>query len=634
MFGSLRLSRDWRFEPFNVLQLGVNNASVKSELGPGSISRSIHLLSARDRNVMVTASILQIVLALLDVVGVALLGVLVSLSVSESKASRPTYVQNIVNLSGLDSQSYQSQVLSFGVLAIVFLLGKTVCSLLLIRKVNLFLSRRGAVISQSLISKLMSGSVLALQDRSLQESLFALTTGVKKITIGVLSRIIAFNSDAFTCVVIIIGLFYVDTRIALLSVLIFGTVSFSLYILMRKRITTLGSLEAKLTIESNQEIYEVLSSFREAFVKNRRDYYARAIGAKRLKLANVDASYTFMSLSNKYALDSAILVGAVVVATIQFISVGGVEAISSLGLFLAASSRIAPAILRLQQNAMEIRNNLASSALTFRLIDAFQYVGDVPSALDEFDENYVGFEGSISVHDVSFQYPSSTNFALKNINLEFHHSKYYAIVGSSGSGKSTLVDLILGVLLPASGEVEISGKSPREAIQEWQGAIAYVPQDIVITEGTIRDNVGLGFPKIMATDERVLKAIETAQLLEFVESLPNGIDSYVGDRGTKLSGGQRQRLGIARAFFTNPKLLLLDEATSSLDAQVEAEFTAAINKLKGRVTVVVVAHRLSTVRDADSIIFLEQGTIQAIGNFDEVRRQVKNFDIQAGLMGL
>jgi ABC-type multidrug transport system fused ATPase/permease subunit len=396
----------------------------------------------------------------------------------------------------------------------------------------------------------------------------------------------------------------------------------------------LGSLEAKLTIESNQEIYEVLSSFRESFVKNRRSYYARVIGAKRLKLANVDASFTFLNISNKYALDSAILVGAILVATIQFISVGGVQAISSLGLFLAASSRIAPAVLRLQQNAVEIRNNLSSSEMTFKLMESFQPAEEVQLALDEFDDNYQGFEGSISVQNASFQYPNSKDFALQNIDLEFHNAKYYAIVGSSGSGKSTLVDLILGVLEPVSGQVKISGKPPRDAIQEWQGAIAYVPQDIAITEGTIRDNVRLGFPKVMATDERVLKAIKTAQLLDFVGSLPEGIDTYVGDRGTKLSGGQRQRLGIARAFFTNPKLIVLDEATSSLDAQVEAEFTAAIGSLKGNVTVVVIAHRLSTVRDADSIVFLDRGKIQAMGRFDEVRRQVKNFDTQAGLMGL
>lgn len=617
-----------------MLQLGVKKSSVKSEVGLGSIRRSIELLNAPDRIKMLIASILQLVFALFDVLGVVLLGVLVSLSVSEIENSRPSYVQRILELSGLDSQNYQSQVLSFGVLAVVFLLGKTVCSLILIRKVNLFLSRRGALISQSLISKLMSGSLSALQERSLQESLFALTAGVKKISIGVLSRIVAFNSDVFTCFVIIVGLFYINIQIAFLSVVIFGTVSLSLYISMRRRITILGSLNTKLTVESNQEIFEVLSCFRESFVKNRTNYYARVIGAKRLKLSNVDASFTFLNLSSKYALDSAIVLGAILVATIQFISVGGVEAISSLGLFLAASSRIAPAVLRIQQNVMEIRNNLASSELTFKLIDSLQYIDDIPSCSDEFDENYVGFEGSISVNNVSFQYPNAKDFALQNINLELSNAKFYAIVGSSGSGKSTLVDLILGILSPVSGEVKISAKSPREAIQKWPGAIAYVPQEIMITEGSIRDNVGLGFPKIMATDEQVLKAIKTAQLLDFIESLPEGIDSYVGDRGTKLSGGQRQRLGIARAFFTNPKLIVLDEATSSLDAQVEADFTAAVGNLKGAVTVVVIAHRLSTVRDADSIIVLDRGRIKAIGNFNEVRRQVKDFDTQAGLMGL
>lgn len=170
--------------------------------------------------------------------------------------------------------------------------------------------------------------------------------------------------------------------------------------------------------------------------------------------------------------------------------------------------------------------------------------------------------------------------------------------------------------------------------KKWPGALSYVPQDVMISNGTFSSNIKLGFPADSGTDQLVEDAIEIAQLKEFVSGLPEGLESKVGDRGTALSGGQRQRLGIARALFTKPKLLVLDEATSALDGETEANISAAISALKGDVTVILIAHRLSTVRDADKVVYLEGGRIVAEGTFDEVRNSVPNFDRQASLMGL
>jgi ABC-type multidrug transport system fused ATPase/permease subunit len=194
--------------------------------------------------------------------------------------------------------------------------------------------------------------------------------------------------------------------------------------------------------------------------------------------------------------------------------------------------------------------------------------------------------------------------------------------------------MILGVLSPDKGAIEISGISPLDAIRRWPGAISYVPQDVMISNGTIRENVSLSYPLEVATDQRVYAALEIADLVGFVKSLPNGLDTQVGERGTKISGGQRQRLGIARAMFTNPSLLVLDEATSSLDGETEVKVSDAIKNLGKATTVILIAHRLSTVKDVDIVVYMADGMINATGKFEEVRSKVNDFDRQAQLMGL
>lgn len=209
-----------------------------------------------------------------------------------------------------------------------------------------------------------------------------------------------------------------------------------------------------------------------------------------------------------------------------------------------------------------------------------------------------------------------------------------SFVGQSGAGKTTLADLILGVLEPDAGEIRIGHLKPINAIKRWPGAVGYVPQDVLIFNGTVRQNVALGYSEGEIIDARIWEALENAQLVEFVRGLPLGLDTPVGDRGSKLSGGQRQRLGIARALYTLPKLLVLDEATSSLDGGTEADISRAINQLKGKVTVIMIAHRLSTVKNSDVVHYLSEGKLLASGTFSHVRSQIPEFERQASLMGL
>jgi ABC-type multidrug transport system fused ATPase/permease subunit len=236
--------------------------------------------------------------------------------------------------------------------------------------------------------------------------------------------------------------------------------------------------------------------------------------------------------------------------------------------------------------------------------------------------------------NLDFKYSDNSPSGLFDVNVIIEAGKSLAIVGSSGAGKSTLVDVILGVLEPVKGRILISGLPPMSAITKWPGAIAYVPQDVSLIDGTIRQNITLGYSDSEVSDELIWNAIDGASLRTFISKSSNGLETQIGDEGSNLSGGERQRLGIARALLMNPKLLILDEATSALDGETEAEIAQAIQSVKGKVTVIMIAHRLSTVQNADVVVYLEDGKIMKSGTFNEVRQAIPNFDAQAKLMGL
>jgi ABC-type multidrug transport system fused ATPase/permease subunit len=378
----------------------------------------------------------------------------------------------------------------------------------------------------------------------------------------------------------------------------------------------------------------VFGSYRESVVRNRRDYYAREIGKLRFALADTSAEINFLPYVSKYVIETTVVLGALLIGAAQFILQDATHAVATLAIFLAAGTRIAPAVLRVQQGSIMIRGSLGQASPTLDLIDVLGNSPMIENVDDTVDIVHEGFQSEIKVVDVTLTYPNKPIPAISDITLTIPSGTSVAFVGPSGAGKTTIIDVLLGVLNPDKGNVLISGLSPLSAVAKWPGAVSYVPQDVVISAGTIRENVALGYPAEEATDELVMSALKVAHLDDFVSNLPEGLDTQVGERGAKISGGQRQRLGIARAMFTHPHLLVLDEATSSLDGETEASISDAIHALRGSTTVVMIAHRLSTVRNADIVVYLSEGKVLATGTFDEVRNNVPDFDRQAKLMGL
>jgi len=595
----------------------------------------VKLLPKIDRKKLLLVAVLQLLLSLVDLIAIGIVGVLGALTIRGISSQEPgNRVSAILDFFNMSNFSFQATVAILGLVAAAILISRTLASVFLTRKTFFFLARRGAYISCLLVSKLLTQSILVIQQRTSQLTIYSLTSGVDAIVLRILGPLVAMVSDVTILLVLIFGLFFVDSRTALSVIAIFGLVGLASYRLMHKRAKAIGELNSQMEVKSQEKILEVLTSYRELTVANRKSYYSRIISDVRQDVSNSNAEMAFMPNVNKYIIESTVVIGALVVSGIQFLLNDASRAVGTLSIFLAAGMRIAPAALRLQQAAITIKSSIGTAQPTLELISQLNDVRPIEISEDNLDLNHEGFIPQIEVRNSNLTYPHNIEPSVREISLKVPEGSTLAFVGPSGAGKTTIIDILLGVLEPQTGEVLISGKTPAQASKIWPGAIAYVPQDIAIVSGTIRENVALGYPLEVATDNLVLNALKVAGLDTFVQSLRDGIDTIVGERGTKISGGQRQRLGIARAMFTKPALLVLDEATSALDGETELQVSDAIRTLRGSTTVILIAHRLSTVRDADKVVYMADGKIIASGTFEEVRSQVADFDRQAVLMGL
>lgn len=614
----------------------MNQQSTKLQvILKSTLIESFGVLPRKDLKKIFMVVPLQVILALMDLAGVAIIGVLGSLAVSGIQGQNPgNQVGFILNLVNLQNSSLQIQFGVLGIAATILLIAKTFFSATFSRKILFFLSHKSAQVSGKLTTSFLRQSLLEIQSQPQQVILYSLSNGVSVLMLGVVGAFINIISDVILLVILGIGLFVLDAVVASVTLIVFTSVGFILYKLMHERARELGKKAVELTVQGNSLVIEILNSFREIVVRNRSDYYASSIASLRIGLAKSSAETAFLPSVSKYVIESVIVIGTLALGAAQFALQDARHAVGILAVFMASSARIAPAVLRVQTGFIQIKNSIATATGTLSLIKKIG-LHDIPSnKFSRLDMEHLGFEPTVSVKHLTFRYPESREIIINDVSFEVSAGSLVAVVGPSGAGKTTLVDNLLGVIQPDAGEVCVSNLAPQIAVQKWPGAISYVPQDVLIIDSSIRQNVILGYDENEVEDADIWEALRLAQLDTFVAELPGKLEAQVGENGTSLSGGQRQRLGIARALFTKPKLVVFDEATSSLDGQTESELNEAILGLKGKVTLIMIAHRLSTVRNADKVLYFKSGKLLCSGSFDEVRNKVPDFNHQAKLMGL
>lgn len=612
-----------------------------------AVKSSLRLLTSRDRRRLALITGAQMSTSVLDLLGVLTIGLVTALSLSVmSSLPQPAIVQSTLETLGLEEADPVVVALTLAVIGGVLLITKSVLNMILTRRILRFLANRQALVSGRLAAGLLARPLLQVQQHSSQETVYTLTGGVGAATLQVLGQSTIALSEIALLVVLAVGMLAVSPLITIFTITFFLIISFTLQRLLAARAGRIGQRSANISIQSISTVQEALRTYREAVVSQRRGLYVQRFQDLCWQGATNATDMQFVALIPKYVLEIALVCGAGLLAVSQLLTKDLSAALAVIAVFLVAGSRVVPSMLRLQTAAISIRSAAGMALPTYELAQELDLERLTSATAESFgsiepatiraqlQKGHEGFDGSILISNVDLSYPGTSTPALAAVSLMLPAGSSLALVGPTGAGKSTLADLILGVLIPDSGVTLIGGLTPAETLATWPGAVAYVPQDVAMANGTVRENVALGLPVEIIDDDWVWDALNRAHLGDFLRVSRDGLDTLIGEHGIKLSGGQRQRLGIARALYTRPKLLVLDEATSALDAETEQAIAQTLQELEGTVTTVTIAHRLATIRHCDLVVYLEGGRVQAQGSFSEVRAIAPQFDRQAQLLGL
>ena len=573
----------------------------------------------------------QALTSVLDLMALYFLGTLSSVGILYIQNQSAAFPSSLTTILNLDGATFNTQFVSISTLIIVIFIVKTFLAILGNRKILIFLGNRTTSASSRMVSKLMASRPDYILRKKSQELLYAVSTGIDHLILNYVSAACTLLTEAMFLIVIIAGVVVLSPSAGLIALMVFGLSTLFISRLTSSSGKELSKKTSHLTVHYNERLLETLSVYRELLLRSDLDKALSEAQVFRDLNLRIRAQLIFLPTLSKYLFEFTIVIGGALVGLSQILFQDSNSAVASVVIFVVASTRILPSLIRAQNSFLTIKQSEGSAQMTLDVIL------EIDELLEKVDvntnvETTSNFLPIISVENLTFSYPETDQIVLNEINFSIKAGQFVAIVGQSGAGKSTLVDLLLGIYEPTSGYIKVSGLPPREAVKTWPGVISYVPQDIAIIDGTIAKNIAL-----QDSDQQknqIHSSLDRAHLLDDVLAMSNKLNEVVGERGTRLSGGQRQRLGIARALYTNPEMIIFDEATSSLDPVTEKSVTDAIYNKKSGVTLIVIAHRLSTVRHADLVILLDQGKLIAKGTFDEVRSLAPKFDEQAKLVNL
>ncbi|MCT7974874.1 ABC transporter ATP-binding protein [Laspinema olomoucense] len=407
-----------------------------------------------------------------------------------------------------------------------------------------------------------------------------------------------------------------------------GLATIIFYRLVRFKLSELGQARQYHYGHVIRTINHGLGGVKEAKVLGREPLFIEEFEKHNIYSTNALQFYQLVSQLPRFFIESIAIVGLMLIVVSVLAQGRNLSAvIPTLSLFAAAAFRLMPSINRILNAVTAMRFSCSSVYVLSQDLMELNPVLENRQLVDsrQIAEVHPLLETVFSLHNVFYRYPGASDNALKGVSLTIPKGTSVGFVGSSGAGKTTIVDVILGLLPPTQGKILVDGRDIHEDLSAWQRLIGYIPQSIYLCDDTLRNNIAFGIPEKEINEDGIESAVKSAQLTELVASLPEGLDTLVGERGVRLSGGQRQRVGIARALYHNPEILVMDEATAALDNQTEAGVMEAVEKLSGEKTLIMIAHRLSTVKNCDRLYFMSQGQIIDSGTYEDLCQRNQDF---------
>ncbi len=582
-----------------------------------SLKRTFSLLPKKDHFKFFVIFLMMIFASFVEVIGIGMIPAFVVMIAEPDKVLSLQVVGPILGQLGITSS--QSLALFGAVILIALYMFKNVY-LTFYKYIKMkFVYNRKVYLQNRLFKAYMTAPYTFFMNRNSAELLRNVTSEVSKMITGTVMPFLEISLKVIMFILIISGLVYLEPLITLITILMMGGTGYLFLKLTQERTRESGRISRVALGDINRVILQALGGFKDARVLNREKSFLSQYD-KHARIHVKTGIYQSIVKELPKPIIESLMVTGILTITLIMVYEGRAfsEIIPILTLFGVAAVKLMPVFNSVIQQVTKIGYSEDSVNVIFDDLYTLEneYVGFRNKILADTEK--LKLQNSIELKNISFKYPNSDEYAVKNINLTIKNGSVVGFVGASGAGKTTLVDIILGLLEPEDGIITVDGVDIRDNIRGWMKNIGYIQQSNYLMDQKIFRNIAFGVPKKEIDEEKLNAAIKAAQLEETIARLPRGLKTRTGERGTRLSGGQQQRIGIARALYNNPQVLIMDEATSALDNITEKYVIEAIERLRGDRTIIMIAHRLTTVQNCDRIYLLDDGEIIDSGTYEEL----------------
>lgn len=581
------------------------------------------LLAKEQRTRLLRLQVLVVLMSFGEIAGVVSIGPFMALVGDMGQLQGDGLIADLYRISGIGEPRAFLFWLGVGVLMVLTLAALT--SMFTVWRLSMYGARVGAELSSRLFHHYMhqpwlfhaGGSSSQLTNQVIQEC--------QRVTIEIINPLMQMNAKLVMALLMAIAIFVYNPLIALAGLSVFAVAYMLLYRTVRRQLVRNGKLITLAQRGRFKLLGEGLGGIKDALVLGRQNVFTRRFAEASREFAHAHGTNAAMSQVPRYAME-LVAFGSVIFLILYLLAAhhGDLGTILPvLSVYALAGFKLLPALQQVYTSVSQIRGSLAAFEALRDDLRASALPNDdcEVERLESSEERWLAHT-SIRLKNVQFTYPGKQEPALRNLSIEIPVNKVVGLVGASGSGKSTVIDLLLGLIEPQAGQLLIDGEPiTAKRRRAWQNSLGFVPQSIFLTDGSIRENIGFGLPLEDIDEQRAKHAASMAHLDELLGELPEGLDTRVGERGVQLSGGQRQRIGIARALYHNADVLILDEATSALDGITEKLIMDAIHDFSGKKTIIMIAHRLATVKKCDTIYFMADGRVTDYGSFEELARK-------------